>query len=427
MKIQQISNSLFVLQNAVLELKPRDASFGVGNVYMAENDYLPHVRWGANDNEPNVINALIQKNNQVRGQLEALRDIIYGTGLKFFRRVATEGKIHLEPVYDEAVEQWAYETDLHRYIVASINQMTHTANRFTRWVWDVQRGWFRLEVSDGFMTRVGRPTTGRISEYHVNPYYGEVGMYRADDTQRISKFEPHNTDANVARIVTMHHSKIDIPGNPYYSYPAWWCAQSWIELANLIPVFHYNGIKNGYNIKYLIRMPRDYFDYEGKRQLDEKTVKKKWENFSEKLNSWMAGEKQVNKTMLIKYLRGADGKMADNVEVTPLKNEMSDSAYSEVWSMANQSIANAMGLLPTLAGVNPGKGNDSGSQIRVMAEFQQGHRTAVVRNAILEDVRHCLIAMGRRDIIPMFADVQLTTLDVNPTGQQAVVNHGTNG
>ena len=426
MNVQRISDGLFVLQNAVLELTPpaRDQSFGVGSVHQAQNDMFQHVRWGAGDDEPNFINKLIEKNNQVRGQLEALRDIIYGTGIGFFKRTITEGKVSLEPWFDQQVEDWAYETDLNDYIVTSINQMTHTANRFTRWVWDIQKGWYRLDVSDGFMTRVGRPGPGGIFEYHVNPYFGERGLYRPQDTQRLPMMEPHNHEANIARLVTMRQSKVKIPGNPYYSYPAWWCARSWIELANLIPIFHYNGIKNGYNIKYLIRMPMDYFDVEGKKQLDEKAVKGKWKDFSEKLNSWMAGEKQVNKTMLIKYLRGGDGKMMDNVDVVPLKNEMSDSAYSQVWEMANISIANSMGILPTLAGVNPGKGNDSGSQIRVMAEFQQANRTAIVRNAILEDVRHCLVAMGKRDIIPMFKDVSLTTLDAAPTGKAAVVNHG---
>ena len=87
MKVQQISEGLFVLQNAVLELTPvRDQSFGVGSVWQAQSDHLPHVRWGAGDDEPNWINKLIEKNNQVRGQLEALRDIIYGTGVGFFKR-----------------------------------------------------------------------------------------------------------------------------------------------------------------------------------------------------------------------------------------------------------------------------------------------------------------------------------------------------
>ena len=115
--------------------------------------------------------------------------------------------------------------------------------------------------------------------------------------------------------------------------------------------------------------------------------------------------------------------MLDNVDVQPLKNEMSDEAYEKVWEIANRSIANSIGLLPTLAGVNPGKGNDSGSQIRVMAEFQQHFRTPIHRHFVLEDVRLALRSLGYTDVIPKFQDVQITTLDANPTGSQAVINH----
>lgn len=116
--------------------------------------------------------------------------------------------------------------------------------------------------------------------------------------------------------------------------------------------------------------------------------------------------------------------MSDNIDVIPLKNEMSDDAYSKVWEMSNLSIANSMGILPTLAGVSPGKGNDSGSQIRVMANYQQHFRTPVPRQTIIKPIRHAIRAMGFRDVIPMFKDVQITTLDKNPTGVQAAVNHG---
>ena len=112
----------------------------------------------------------------------------------------------------------------------------------------------------------------------------------------------------------------------------------------------------------------------------------------------------------------------DSIDVVPLKNEMSDDAYGKVWEMANVSIANAAEMLPTLAGVNPGKGNDSGSQIRVMADYQQHFRTPVHHLILLEPLQYALRTMGYTDVVPGFSGVQITTLDTNPTGAQAVVN-----
>lgn len=422
----QISENLFLFDSqaggAVVELVgQRDVSYGVASAFQASNDYLPHVRWGAADNQPNTISHVIERNNQVRGQLDSLRDMIYGSGLGFFKRVITDdGKLQLNPFTDAKLEDWHEAVDLPGFCIASISQLVQNANRFTRMVYDRLSGWYELEVSDCFVTRIGRPDERRgIMEYHTNPYFGEGTFYDETATQRIPKFDPRLTTQ--AATVTMHHSKAAIPGNPFYSYPSWWCAIDWIELANLIPLFHKSGLKNGYNIKYLIKMPRDYFDQDGER--DGKRVQKRWSDFGDNLTKWMSGTDNVNKSMLIKYLRGSDGKMLDNIDVVPLKNEMSDDAYAKVWEMSNVSIANSMGILPTLAGVNPGKGNDSGSQIRVMADYQQHYRTPVPRHLILEPVRYALRSMGYKDVVPAFKDVIITTLDENPNGKAATLSH----
>jgi hypothetical protein len=284
--------------------------------------------------------------------------------------------------------------------------------------------WFTLSVVDSFKTRISKPEVGKDSQFHVNPYFGESHYFTNRDTDKIASFNRLDRDYNLKKTVTISHSKNNIPGQPFYAFPSWWCAEEAIELANLITAFHKNGILNGYNIKYLIRMPSDHFDKEGNRNVDSKEVKARWSKFSDNLSGWLAGQKNVNKTMLIKYMRGSDGKAMDNVDVVPLKNEMSDDAYDKVFKNANQSIANSVGLLPTLAGVNPGTGNDSGSQIRVMADYQQHFRTPIHRLHVLNDINVALRMMGYKDVMAGFKEVQITTLDVNANGAQAVVNHG---
>ncbi|MDQ1085658.1 hypothetical protein [Siphonobacter sp. SORGH_AS_1065] len=309
------------------------------------------------------------------------------------------------------------------FAIASITQFVHNANCFTQLAYNPLEHWHELKVSDSFTTRIARPGRNGIDEYHINPYFGEGTFYDKTETRKFKAFD-HRVPALEQPTVTMLHSRIVKPGNPFYSCPSWWATEDWIELANLIPLFHKSGLKNGYNIKYLIKMPQDYFNKEGERTLEPSQVRQRWEQWGDNLSKWMSGHNNVNKSLIIKYVRGQDGKMADNIDVIPLKNEMSDDAYSKVWEMSNLSIANSMGILPTLAGVSPGKGNDSGSQIRVMADYQQHFRTSVPREMIIAPIRHAVRAMGYRDVIPMFKDVQITTLDANPNGKQATLNTG---
>lgn len=402
-----------------------DHAYGHPNSFSAQNDFVGHVRWGAADDMPNKMKNLIRNNHLIPSLLTALRDLTYGAGLGFFQRKIVDNKLQLVPFLDNNLDEWAYETQLNEYLITAINQYTEMGNVFCRMKYDPIRDWYSLGISDCFMTRIKKPTNGKIEKYIIDPFFGDLLYYQQNNNaDEINAFDFSNPLKNKKSIVSIYHCKDNIPGNPFYSYPSWWCAQEWIELSNLIPIFHKNGIKNGYNIKYLIKMPKDYFDKEGNKVLDEKSIARKWADFSNNLSNWLAGEKQVNKALLVKYLRSSDGKSQDNVDVVPLKNEMSDDAYSNVWEMADKSMANATGMIPTLGGVNPGKGNDSGSQIRVMADYQSSFRTQVVRDIILRPVLYAIREMGYKDVVPTFKGIQLTTLDTNPTGKQAVTSHG---
>lgn len=402
---------------ALLQLTgSRDASFGGSD--WNQSDIFEHVRWGAGDNQPNVMRKLIEKNTLVQPLLGSVRDMIYASGVGFFQKNTIDGKTQIEEFTDTRLEDWAWETDLQNYAVSAISQYVDNANIFTKWQYDPLKKWFTLQVLDSFKTRIGKD-----GKFHVNPYFGHANHLALSETQRINAFNRLDREFNVASTVTVSHSKTKIPGQPFYSFPTWWCSEEAIELANLVIGFHKNGILNGYNIKYLIRMPSDHFDKEGARTGDGKDSKAKWAKFSDNLSGWLAGQKNVNKTMIIKYLRGSDGKMMDNVDVQPLKNEMSDDAYDKVWTKSNQAISNSVGILPTLAGVTSGGSNDSGSQIRTMADYQQHFRTPIPRLAVLNAISNALRMMGYRDVFAGFKEVQITTLDNNPNGSQAVVNN----
>ncbi len=421
--MKQLGRNLFLVEGtksqAVLQLTGwRDQSYGAASIYQAKYDNLGHIRWGAADNQPNTMRRLIEKNNQVRPELVTLRDMIYGSG-GVWKEIAADGTI--KPFYDAKLMAWERKTKLARYEIAAINQYIDNANVFSRVEWDVPNQYPKLSVSDSFQTRIAKPTdlVKGITHFQTNPYFGEMQHFSEKDTTTIPAFNVDELDTDLVQI---HHSKEDIPGNPFYAFPTWWGAADWIELANLIPLFHKNGIQNGYNIKYIIKMPEDYFNGDGSKEMTDKEVADKWSKMESKIRNMLSGTDNVNKAMFIKYLRNGEGKMMDNVDVVPLKNEMSDNAYSVILEMANLSIANSIGLLPTIAGVNPGKGNDSGSQIRVMADFQQAFRTVIPRTYVTEATNEVVWKMGYPNVFRWFDGITLTTLDNNPAGSEPTSN-----
>lgn len=424
MKRTQISENVFVLGNEnsgviVQATGWRDQSFGEqfgwDHKFARDTD---HVKWGPADNMPNVMRKLLNNNNMIQSQLTTWRDMIWGAGPRFYTKVIEDNIAVGKPIHIPALEEWATETDLEFYEIAAINQFVDNANIFTRVEWDFLTGRPKLEVSDSFSTRIIRTKPGNAKMFGTNPYFGEMQIFNTKETEFLQAFNAREIDTDLVQIL---HQKVPIPGQPFYSFPTWWTAADWVELANLIPKFHISGIKNGYNIKYLIRMPKDYFSSNaGGKKLSDEEEKAAWEGMEAGVRGMLSGEDNVNKSMFIKYLRGGDGKMLDNIDIIPLKNEMSDNAYAVILEMTNLSITNSMSLMPTLSGTNPGKGNDSGSQVRVMADYQQHFRTAIVRKVVLDGVNKAIRMMGYKDVYRAFDGVQITTLDDNPNGTQKV-------
>ena len=243
---------------------------------------------GRGDNQPNVMGQLIQKNNQVRPLLNANRDMIYGTGIGFFKRITEGGTRRLEPFTDARLDEWTFQTRLPHYLIGAINERLQNGNHFTR-IEFMLDGTPLLSVSDGFATRIGRPGGPAQGQFLYNPNFGDWAYFRPRESETIARFNPIDPTSNV---VSLFHSREPMSGNPFYAYPSWWGAQDWVELANLIPIFHKSGLTNGYNIKYLIRIPKDYFDQEGGKTVPVEKIRQRWAEFSDNLSSWLAGHQE---------------------------------------------------------------------------------------------------------------------------------------
>jgi hypothetical protein len=410
--------------SAIVQLTSwRDVSHSGMNSWQAQHDFVEHVRWGIGDNQPNMMRDLMRENNQIQAELDTLRDMIYGSGGRFYKKLPDGTAV---PFFDAALNDWAEATDLDNYEIAAISHRLELGNHFTRFEYDLKSKKPYISIVDGFNVRAKRPTTLKngITDYIINPYFGEWAFYDPKDNETIPVFNANTLDIDLVQIF---HSKIAIAGNPYYSFPSWWGSKEWIELANLIPVFHKNGIKNGYNIKYIIKMPAEYFDGVGAGKANAKElITAKWVEWEENMRKMLSGEENVNKALVVRYMRGDGGKALESIEVTSIDNKMSDDAYYKILEMSMQNIANAIGLIATLGGVNPGKGNDSGSQIRVMADYQQHFRTTIPRTVTAAPINKCLRMMGYKDVYRWYDGVQITTLDNNKAGIQAATNFPVN-
>lgn len=267
------------------------------------------------------------------------------------------------------------------------------------------------EVISCFRCRVRKPTTNEkeIREYVVNPNFG-TKYFKASDSIVYPKFDVKNPTKYPVSII---HLRDKLPGQEYYQMGDWWGTFEWTKVANKIPKFHDSGLDNGYNVKYHISIPDNYFAKEGLSEEEQEALK---EETLDAMGDSLAGIENVDKVLYTFHGVDSQGKEMTGVRVTALPNTMSDDAYTALFNTANVAQASGHGVLPTLAGIDTGgKLGGSGKELEVAANYQQGFMTYNDRRLLS---KLCYIAKkieGWDSALDFnFKDIHLYTPDVTP-------------
>ena len=376
-----------------------------------------HIRWGKDDNQPNIMHALAT-DNDVKWELMATRrDFIVGLGLRF-GTIAQNGKVQerellptTHPNYAEIAEHVAAEDEM-GYHLDTAMQVCFAGQHFTKVTLDKSGRALPLMMVDCFEIRYRalQEKENRPSAVFNNGNFG-TRNYRKQDSLVLPVYDPLDPQKFP---VSVYHAKHRLPGQPFYSFAPWWGTKSWTEVANKIPPYHLSGLTNGYNIKYLIKIPDDYFEKEGLETQEEKDAFR--DAVLKQMKESLAG--QADRAVVTFYKHDIGQlKALPGVEIIPLKNTLTDDAYVQLYNTAKAAQASGHGILPSLAGVDTGgKLGGSGKELEVAANFQQKFRTYADRQLLLRPYMVKSRINGWDPLIKFwFEDIEVYTPDVTPT------------
>jgi hypothetical protein len=423
--VTQISNNLYLLQDepsktaAYLEVTQRwkDEAHSTSSAENPSSNKKDFVKWGKNNDQPNLMHQLATDNDVKWELMNTRRDFIVGKGLGF-GYLKKDGLQQIkEPLptthknYAEIAEH-AWEMRLSGYWINAAMQACYSGNVFSRLTMDSSGNRsLPLDFEDCFDIRYRSIQEKEITPgaFLLNPLFGKRG-FKKDESIAIPTF---NLKDPLLYPTAIYHGKHHLPGQPFYSFAAWWGTKSWTEVANQIPHYHISGLTNGYNIKYLIKIPDDYFDKEGLETEEERDDYKK--KVMESMKKSLAG--QSDRAIVTYYKHDLqEMKALPGVEIIPLKNEMTDDAYVKLYNTAKAAQASGHGVAASLAGVDTGSGlGTSGKEIEVTARFQQGFRTNSDRELLLRPMMiQQKINNWDREIQFWFEDIEVYTPDVTP-------------
>lgn len=263
---------------------------------------------------------------------------------------------------------------------------------------------------------------GQIEQYWLSGHWSTIKKDRA-------KIKPTNVPAfmpDEKQDTFMFHLSDKLLGGPYYYDPHWAGSSTWLKVANMIPEFHYSNLTNGYNIRYVVKVPEDYFirslsaDQRKDTDMVKSHIMQAKKTFKDKMNSFLAGAKNAGRGLIItKHFYKQFQKDWPELEIIPLDVDLKDEAMLKLFESSNQASTSAHGIPPVLAGLATGAKMTSGSEIRNLYNFWQISATPIPRKDLSKPYKWVWRTMGlAQDIKLGYRNTELTTTDKNPTGME---------
>lgn len=434
--IKKISKNVYVVRGAMADVgvsfgTGQDIGFdGIGNVSASSTGKAKHVPLGRKDETLLKFHELATKSPNKWPLLKTKRDFLLGKGIEIRTRKVVNGERVMlldEDPETEAIEVFLESIDYHNTLKVKALDLCFCGRYYMKMVLAPNRQVQSLERIDPFYCRPVRMTANEtsIKKYALNPNFG-TKRWKESENVELPAFDPKNPTAYPVCIIDV---KEVYPGQTYHSFGEWWGTEDWTVVTNKIPVFHSSGLDNGYNIKYHITVPDDYFRKEEYPEgYDEERLK---QEVLDNIGDTLAGVENVDKALFTFTKVLSEGRYAESgIKITPLPNPMSDDAYTKLFQTANTVQASGHRVLPVMAGIDTGgKLGGSGKELEAAANFQQGFLTFNDRQLLLADFEIIKKIMGwRRNKVAVFEDIKLYTYDVTPSGaSQNPNNQDTNG
>ena len=385
--------------------------------------------WGSNNRLPNEMVELLKSNGDIGNLLDARIDFLHGTGVSLFKRTQNKQETILTPVQTSIIDEYFLEHEINKYIDKAATHLVETGAAFVNIFKPVNAKTSKLIPIDSLNVRVDRLKKG---EYEKKRF-----LVSGDWTQPrknaalINAYNYAGPNAANTMVQLMHEQT----GQFYYGYPRWWAAADWIRLANDIAMFHRRSLESDNNVAYVCTVAEQYFTdmFSRNNIFEDKDQDAFRDQFHEQMRETICTNDGTNKVIFDEGFLADSGELKGYIRFDAIPRSFKGDEFARIHQLCIQSIANAAGFLPSLAGVADGKVvGGSGSELRVAAEYQQFYRTPrersmllnVLNRILLPEVKSNVLNDKNGDYIFGFQNILLQTLDKSSAGSQNVNSAG---
>lgn len=362
------------------------------------------VPWGVDNNLPNAIRDLLEKNNLGPGILDRKTGLLYGQGPMLYRVKIENNERVQEWIVDDEIQNWLDSWDYKGYIRDNLVEYTHMNGHFTKYY--MGRG-----------VRIGRPWVNRLESLHS----GECRLvWPSNDSRRLEDVKEYLTgdyEGYKSRTFlkypafdkwnpTKHETAVKYHcmrsfGRSMYAISCFYGSVPWLENANNLPEIIKHLNENMIAAAYVVHSPHAYWVEKEilitqahpewtEMQIQAELAKCRDELMTTIANV-MAGQKNAGKFFSCVDFVDQDGN-AQSWKIEPIEMNIDKyiEAQAKISRIADSSTTSGFGLSPALANIIIDGKSDSGSQMLYALKIFYGADTQIPEEIALEAINDAI-------------------------------------
>ncbi len=431
-----VGNGVAVITFAAL---PSTAIMDVGKVKSVSapegRDAVKIMYWGSKNDVPAYREELVTGNNIVPALIERKRNVICGQGWYAYKEkyeAGPDGKVRRVmdevPMPAEADMFFKKFKKTGRQLIGELLKHGIAMPEFVR---SKDKKILSIKSLEMKYVRAEEKTDrGEIARWWWSNYWLPSNTIKKES--KVLRELPVYEEGSTKQSRFVLPLQDDLFNDGYYPIPAYWGGRHWINLSNIIPLFHDANLNHGATPRFHIIIPHDFFyDYEkmngagteeerAKLRTEFKAAEKA---FVDDVNAVLTGIGNAGRTVISKseLIEVMGGKYDKKISIEEIKFDLRDESLLKLYAASNVANVSAQALHPTLASIETaGKGIGSGTEIRNAFLLYLIIAAPVYRDMLQEVIEVVKTDNGwPADIHYAIRDAEMTTLDENPAGVQA--------
>lgn len=373
------------------------------------------------DNEfPQVADETISQTAVLKRAISDLTRVTLGQGVFPCEVIDTQesGQEVLKMITDPEITKELQSYVIRRYLAKTGYDINAYGAAFVQFIPNVEGNRIlRLNPVNALHCRLEEPDkNGKINNVLVS---GKWPGAEAKDIQSFLLLDEQDPFYDLKRLqeegylkgkTVFMHIQNSFSSNDFYPVPNWYAAKTWIDIAQKVPAIIKAGMDNVLNIFYLIRIPKQYWDwkYPADQFETEKERKEKIQADISKLETEFTSVENAKKALITHF--GFDEGHDDKWQIEMIQPKFSQENFVTS-SAADTQIAIAAGYSPDLLGLM--YGNSKGGSMQRELLLLQYALSWELRTQLADPIEMMLRFNnpGNDNIKIRFRNTFLTTLD----------------